>query len=67
MSGLQLAWGVSLIVTLTALPMGVFRMLVYRSRQIDHTPTMHTAAWFALALGLAGLAGLVVCTVLLLT
>jgi hypothetical protein len=67
MSGLQVAWGACLIVTLIALPMGVMRMLAYRSREIDHTSTMRTAAWFALGLGLLGLAGLVVVSVLLLT
>jgi hypothetical protein len=66
MGGLELAWGVSVIVTVVALPMGVVRMLAYRSHEIDHTPTMQVAAWFALGLGLLGLTGLAVTSVLLL-
>ncbi len=65
MDPLHAAWGVSLVVTLWALPMGFIRMLAYRSGEIDHTPTMRTAAWFALSLGLLGLACLVIFTVLL--
>jgi hypothetical protein len=53
-------------VTLWALPLGVVRLLAYRSGETDHTPTMRTAALFALALGLVGLACLVVLSVLLL-
>jgi hypothetical protein len=66
MSSLLLAWVVSLVVTLWALPLGFIRMVAYRSGEIDHTPTMRTAAWFALSLGLLGLACLVVLSLLLL-
>ncbi|WP_148574059.1 hypothetical protein [Nocardioides caldifontis] len=66
MSPLLVAWGASLIVTLWALPVGIVRMLAYRSGETDHTPTMRTAAQVALALGLLGLVSLAVLSVLLL-
>ncbi|WP_435741855.1 hypothetical protein [Nocardioides sp. SYSU DS0663] len=61
MTPLEIALGVALIVTLGALPVGLFRMAAYRSGDIDHTRTMFIAAWFALGLGLVGL----VCTIVL--
>lgn len=61
MSPLEIALGISIIVTVGALPVGIFRMVVYRSGDIDHTRTMLVAAWFALGLGLLGL----VCSVVL--
>ncbi|HET6625380.1 MAG TPA: hypothetical protein VFG63_03235 [Nocardioidaceae bacterium] len=67
MTGLQILWGVGLLVTLAALPMGAIRMLAYRSGEIDHSPTMLTAAWVALGIGLLGLVILVVTSVLLLS
>jgi hypothetical protein len=63
---IELYWGLSLIVTLTALPMGLVRMVAYRSGERDHTQTMFIAMWVALGLGLLGLAGLLVTSVLLL-
>jgi len=66
MSALEVAWGAALVVTLTVLPMGAVRVIAYRSREVDHTPTMRTAAVFALSLGLAGLVALVVLSALLL-
>jgi hypothetical protein len=66
MDALQVVWGASLVVTLVALPMGLVRMLAYRSREVDHTRTMLVAAWVALGLGLAGLLGLAVTTTALL-
>jgi hypothetical protein len=67
MSSLLLGWVISLVVTLWALPLGFVRMVAYRSGEIDHTPTMRTAAWFALCLGLLGLVCLAVLSLLLLT
>ena len=58
-------WVVSLIVTIGALPPGLIRAYAYRSGEVDHTPTMRTAAAFALTLGLLGLASRAVCSVLL--
>lgn len=58
MDTLVVAWGAALVVTLFALPMGVVRILAYRSREIDHTRTMHIAAWVALGTGLLGLVAL---------
>jgi hypothetical protein len=65
MSGLQLAWALSLLVTLTALPVGLVRMLAYRSGEVDHQPTLLVAALVGLGLGLAGLAALAVTSVML--
>lgn len=67
MSNLQVWWGIALIVTLGTLPVGIIRTLVYRSGEIDHTPTMRKAAAFALSLGLAGLVALAVLSVVLAT
>lgn len=63
MTTAQLVWALALIVTLTMLPVGAMRMVIYRSRQIDHTPTHRFVAWLALVVGLAGLALLVAMTV----
>jgi hypothetical protein len=65
MTGLQLAWALSLLVTLTALPVGLVRMLAYRSGEIDHQPPLLVAAVVGLGLGLAGLVALAVTSVLL--
>lgn len=65
MTGLQLAWAVSLIVALGALPMGLLRTVAYRSGEVDHTRTMLIAASVALGLGLVGVVCLVVFSVLL--
>ncbi len=66
MSGLQLAWGIALIVTVGALPMGMFRMIAIGSGGFERTRTMVIAAWFALILGLVGLDCLIVFSLLLL-
>lgn len=66
MSPLQLAWAVSLLVTLTALPVGAVRMVAYRSGEIDHTKTLLIAASVALSLGVVALLALVVTSVMLL-
>jgi hypothetical protein len=66
MSRLQLAWVVSLLVTLTALPVGAVRMVAYRSGEIDHTQTLLIAASVALSLGVVALLALVVTSVMLL-
>jgi hypothetical protein len=67
MDPLVFAWVVALIVTVGGLFPGAIRTLAYRSGQIDHTPTMRTAAIFAVALGLVGLVCLVALSVVLLT
>ena len=51
MTGAQTAWVVSLVVAGGLLPVGAIRMLVYRSGEIDHTPTMRRVAVFALVGG----------------
>lgn len=60
MDTLTFWWAIALIVTAGALPVGIIRTLIYRSGDIDHTPTMRTVAIFAVALGLVGLVALVV-------
>lgn len=45
------AWAASLVATGWLLPMGVWRMLAYRSEQVDHTPGMRMVAILALGLG----------------
>ena len=67
MTPLQLAWAVSLLVTLTALPVGAVRMIAYRSGEIDHTQTLLIAASVALSIGVVALLALLVTSVMLLT
>jgi len=40
------------------LPVGIIRTVVYRSGEIDHTPTMRIVAAFALTTGLIALVAL---------
>ena len=64
MDGLEYAWWVALIVTIGALPVGLLRMVAARSGDpIQGAATPRTAARFALALGVLGLACLVVLSV----
>ncbi|WP_313404499.1 hypothetical protein [Aeromicrobium sp.] len=49
------------------LPMGVIRMLAYRSEEVDHTPGMRNVAILALTLGcLSAVACLTIAAVLVL-
>jgi hypothetical protein len=57
MSAAQVIWGISGICALLLLPVGAFRMLAYRSGEVDHTSTLRSVA--VLALGLGALAFLV--------
>jgi hypothetical protein len=66
MSGLQIAWMLSLLITVTALPVGMIRMLVYRSGETDHTQTMLIAAWVALGIGSLALVALAATSLLIL-
>ena len=66
MSGLQLAWALALLVTLTALPVGLVRTLAYPSGEIDHQGPLLAAALVGLGLGLLGLAALAVTSLLIL-
>jgi hypothetical protein len=65
MDTLEVLWGASLIIMLTALPMGLVRLLAYRSGERDHTRTMFIALLVALGTGLLGLLGLVVTSLML--
>lgn len=66
MTTIQLMWAASLVIALVTLPVGAFRMLIYRSGEIDHTPTLHKAAWVAVALGSTALLVFVALTIYLL-
>jgi hypothetical protein len=44
-------WAVTGIIAFLLLPVGAIRMIAYRSREIDHTPTLRKVAVLALALG----------------
>lgn len=59
MDALAAAWWLALLITLVTLPVGLWRTAAYRSRSIDHTPTMRTVAVFAMTLGLTALAAYV--------
>jgi len=48
---LYAALAATLVVTVWLLPVGVIRMLAYRSGEVDHTPGMRNLAIVALALG----------------
>jgi hypothetical protein len=51
MSFPQVLWAVTGIMAFLLLPVGAIRMIAYRSREIDHTPTLRKVAVFALGLG----------------
>lgn len=63
MSSAQLVWAVSGIVALLLLPVGAFRMVAYRSGEVDHSPALRSVALLALGLGGAALLVFVVMTV----
>jgi hypothetical protein len=48
-------WAVSLIVALGLLPVGLLRMVAYRSGEVDHTPPLRFVARLALGVGAAAL------------
>jgi hypothetical protein len=51
MSVPQVLWAVTGIIAFLLLPVGAIRMIAYRSREIDHTPTLRKVALLALGLG----------------
>lgn len=55
MSGLEIGWGVSLIITLIALPMGLVRLVALGSGGFERSRTMRTSAGVAVGLGVLGL------------
>lgn len=65
MDALVAAWWLALLITLVTLPVGLWRTAAYRSRSIDHTPTMRTVAIVAMVLGLGSLATYVALSVAL--
>lgn len=46
-----LIWLASAIAALMLLPVGLIRLVAYRSGQVDHTPTMRTVVVVVLGLG----------------
>ena len=67
MTPAQVAWVVSLVVAGGLLPVGIVRMVIYRSGEVDHTPTMRSVAWFALITGAAAFFVLLALTLWFLT
>jgi hypothetical protein len=63
MSALQVVWAVALIATLTMLPVGAVRMVIYKSGEVDHTPALRLVARLALGVGGVALAVLLLVTV----
>lgn len=57
----------AIIIAGATLPAGVWRVLAYRSGQVDHTPGMRGVAALAMVLGAGSLLVVVVCVVLLAT
>jgi len=62
---LYAAIAATLIATVWLLPMGVVRMLAYRSGEVDHTPGMRNIAWLALGLGAVSALACVILTLTL--
>lgn len=56
MTAFEWAWGMSFISALWLIPIGIIRMVAWRSGEIDHTRGMLRMAWFVLGTGLAALA-----------
>jgi glucose uptake protein GlcU len=50
----QVLWAVGGIFALVLLPVGAFRMLAYKSGEVDHTPALRSVALLALGLGALG-------------
>lgn len=67
MDTLSVVTAAAALITGMTLPAGVWRVLAYRSGQVDHTPGMRNVAILALGLGVASAAVLVACVVLLAT
>lgn len=63
MSIAQVLWAVTGIIAFLLLPVGAIRMIAYRSREIDHTPTLRKVAVLALGLGGAAFALFVVLSI----
>lgn len=57
MGTMSMIWLGSAIAALMLLPVGLIRLIAYRSGQVDHTPTMRTVV--VVVLGLGTLAALV--------
>ncbi len=65
MSGLGIAWSVSVVVFGWLLMVGVIRLLAYRSGQVDHDPGMRFVAVLALGLAAVAAATMLVLTILI--
>lgn len=58
-------WAASLVAAGWLLPIGMWRMLAYRSEQVDHTPGMRLVAVIALSLGVLAATCFVIMTVVI--
>ncbi|WP_203335728.1 hypothetical protein [Nocardioides limicola] len=65
MQTLLMAWGVSLVATGWLLPLGVIRVLAYRSGEVTRPSGMGALAGVTLALGILAAATFLILTVLL--
>ncbi|MDP9822471.1 hypothetical protein [Nocardioides massiliensis] len=67
MDTLAVVTAAAALITGMTLPAGVWRILAYRSGQVDHTPGMRNVGILALSLGIVSATVLAVCVVLLAT
>lgn len=62
---LYIAWGLSFMAALWFLPMGAIRLMVYRSKEIDHTRGMQKVARTILSIGIVALVLFAILTVVM--
>lgn len=62
---LYVAWGLSFLAALWFLPMGTIRLMVYRSKEIDHTRGMQKVARTILSIGIVALVLFAILTVVM--
>lgn len=67
MDPLRIAWGISFLAAMWFTLLGVFRLIVYRSGETDHTPGMRNVALIILGIGIVSFVVFGVISVLVLT
>lgn len=67
MDVLYIAWGLTFMAALWFLPLGVIRLIIYRSREIDHTRGMQKVALTFVTIGVVALVLFGILTVVVLT
>jgi hypothetical protein len=55
MDPFYIAWALSFMAAMWFLPLGAFRLIIYRSGQVDHTPGMQKVARTILMIGVVAL------------